>query len=463
MRMIKKTPHSARSRGIYPTVFFPRNAVLVTTLLCAASARATPTYIVTLLGNIGADATGNTTSKAYFVNALGDTVGAADKYVGGIALGSRGVRWTAGQTAATELGNLGTDANGTTSSYAYAINTRGDAGGYSYRYTNNTYQGVRAVRWLAGGSVATELANLGPNPSGLPSATVYALNASGDAAGLSTKYTNGVYMGDHAVRWMAGQTGVSELGDLGKSATGIFSSKVNAIDAAGDAGGTANKYVANVQLGNRAVRWMAGQTAAIELGSLGTTTAGVTFSGVDAGNALGDLGGYATKYSGNSDLGFRAVRWAAGQTTATELGNLGTDASGITSSAVYAIDDSGYAVGVANKYSGNTNLGFHAVLWPAGQTTAVDLNDLIDSGSGWVLVRAQAINGFGTIVGSGQFDPDGAGPAPAQTRAFRLDPLPEPSVVAPLGLMGIALGRRRRRPLSARVVAGGAERAMVVA
>jgi len=48
-----------------------------------------------------------------------------------------------------------------------------------------------------------------------------------------------------------------------------------------------------------------------------------------------------------------------------------------------------------------------------------DLNDLIDPASGWTLDGAYDINNLGQIVGKGHF----AG----QPRAFRLDPIPEPS------------------------------------
>ena len=35
--------------------------------------------------------------------------------------------------------------------------------------------------------------------------------------------------------------------------------------------------------------------------------------------------GSARKYTNGTEVGYRAVRWDAGATTATELGNLGTD------------------------------------------------------------------------------------------------------------------------------------------
>ena len=67
-----------------------------------------------------------------------------------------------------------------------------------------------------------------------------------------------------------------------------------------------------------------GSTAAIELGHLGTDSGGVTFADAICLNAAGTAVGYSKKYVSGSDMGYRAVRWDAGGTAATELGNLGT-------------------------------------------------------------------------------------------------------------------------------------------
>ena len=53
----------------------------------------------------------------------------------------------------------------------------------------------------------------------------------------------------------------------------------------------------------------------------------------------------------------------------------------------------------------------HAFLYREGRMQ--DLNDLIPSGSGWVLEEARAINDRGQIVGFGTFQ--------GRTRAFLLD------------------------------------------
>jgi hypothetical protein len=53
-----------------------------------------------------------------------------------------------------------------------------------------------------------------------------------------------------------------------------------------------------------------------------------------SGTAVGDT----TKYTGGTSLGYRAVRWDASGTAATELGNLGTEGTGYTESTTQAIN-----------------------------------------------------------------------------------------------------------------------------
>ena len=105
------------------------------------------------------------------------------------------------------------------------------------------------------------------------------------------------------------------------------------------------KDVSGINRGNRAVRWDASGTPAIELGNLGTDNGnGYTNSYAYAVNTAGTAVGYATKYVSGIDKGNRAVRWDASG-TATELGNLGIRSDGVTSSQAYAINTAGTAVG----------------------------------------------------------------------------------------------------------------------
>ena len=113
---------------------------------------------------------------------------------------------------------------------------------------------------------------------------------------------------------------------------------------------------------SNAVRWNASGTAATELGNLGISSGGYTFSEANAINTAGVVVGDTEKYSPlGPDLGLRAVRWSAAGTVATELGNLGTDSNGFSvSSGASAINSAGTIVGGASKYTGGTYLGHYA-------------------------------------------------------------------------------------------------------
>jgi hypothetical protein len=76
----------------------------------------------------------------------------------------------------------------------------------------------------------------------------------------------------------------------------------------------------------------------------------------------------------------------------------------------------------------------------------VNLNTLIDPDSGWQLGRAYGINDDGVIVGIGNYDPDGPGPLPVNFYTpFRLDPVPEPTLLPAVMVLSLGLARRRRR------------------
>jgi hypothetical protein len=103
-------------------------------------------------------------------------VGQAEKFVSKNWLGYHAVRWDASSTAATELGNLGTNKNGFTASAAYAINSAGTAVGYADKFESGNGLGYRAVRWYASGTVATELGHIGTDSNGSTSCQAQAVN-----------------------------------------------------------------------------------------------------------------------------------------------------------------------------------------------------------------------------------------------------------------------------------------------
>jgi hypothetical protein len=368
----------------------------------------------TELDGLGTDFAGSASSQANAINDTGMAVGYAQKYdINGSSEGYRAVRWDASGTAATELGDLGTDGNGSTSGTAFAVNDAGTAVGYLYAYVSGHSIGTRAVRWDASGITATELGNLGTDIGGLTYAGAYAMNASGTAVGYSYKYVNSSRKGSRAVRWDGPGTTATELGNLGTSSGGVTNACAYAVNAAGTAVGYCYKYNGGINMGTRAVRWDASGAAVTELGSLGTSSAGAASACAFAVNSAGTAVGYSQKFDASGrDEGHRAVRWDASRTAPTELANLGTYSDGYTETMAYAVNSAGTAVGYASRYSEGDYRGEAAVIWlPDG--SVIDLNSLgvtpVPAGGSWWLVTARAISDDGWVEGDGFFEPGATG------------------------------------------------------
>jgi hypothetical protein len=351
-------------------------------------------------------------------NNSGTAVGRSIKYDNGIDLGLRAVRWDASGTAATELGYLGLSTSNSTAALALAVNDAGTAVGRSKKYDVGVDKGYRAVRWDAAGTIATELGNLG-TINGSTNAEAYAVNASGTAVGSAKLYVSNADKGIRAVRWDA--SGVpTELPNLGLT-TSASKAYAFAINDDGIAVGYSQKPGGLSNLGTRAVRWNSSGVVA-ELGNLGTTGGPypTTNAHAVAVNAVGTAVGWATKYVSGSLEGTRAIRWDGSGTAATELGNLGLDANNSTSASAYAVNGAGTAVGYAQKYDlSGIYVGDRAVIW-LPDASAIDLNDLgvvpVPAGGAWTLTTARALSAYGWVAGSGAFDPDGDGPQASYTR-----------------------------------------------
>jgi hypothetical protein len=373
------------------------------------------------LGNLGTDSNGYTWTEACAINNAGTAVGFAGKlfHIVSKEMDFHAVRWNALGTDAMELGNLGTDGNGCTEAYAYAINNAGITVGGARKYIGGKYVGFPAVRWDATGAV-TELGHLGADSNGHTEAEAVAVNASGTAvgsAGMSIGYS---FKGLRAVRWDSSGTAATELGNLGADRiqiSGYTACCALAINNAGTAVGYAKKYVEGNDVGQRAVRWDAHSTEATELGNLGTDSDGCTDSLAWAINGAGVAVGFAQKFVRGIDMGSRAVRWNPSGTAATELGNLGADSNSYTEGVARAVNDAGIAVGYAKKYVGGIDMGEHAALWGL-DGKVVDLNDLIDPNGGWTLTTAQSISNTGWIAGVGLYNPDGPGDSEGYPRLF---------------------------------------------
>ncbi len=118
----------------------------------------------------------------------------------------------------------------------------------------------------------------------------------------------------------------------------------------------------------------------------------------------------ADAYRPKSAYKYGSFLWKAGRFTPLNL------PPGFRYTDTYAISDSGVIVGDIETASFKK----YAAVWKNG--LAINLNNLIPAGSGWVLQQAKAINNRGQIAGEGTFH--------GQDRAFLLTPLMPHSVSA---------------------------------
>jgi hypothetical protein len=326
----------------------------------------------------------------------------ADRFDNGFYVGARAVRWDASGAPAVELGHLGTS-GGFTSSNVFCINPAGTAVGFADRFGPGVYLGSRAVRWEASGTAATELGHLGTDSAGFTRSAAFAVNTAGTAVGQAYTYVSGSNKGNRAVRWNAASTGAIELANLGTDSSGVTDNLAYDVNDAGTAVGYSQKHVGGLFKGERAVRWNAAGPAATELGNLGTDSDGFTRAYAYAVNTAGAAVGWAWRYEAGVYRGNSAVRWDASGTAATELGNLGTSSQGHSTAYAHDINAAGTAVGISYKYEAGVEKGTRAVRWDASGTAAFELGLLGTDAFGKQDSYAAAINSAGIAVGHASY------------------------------------------------------------
>ena len=177
--------------------------------------------------------------------------------------------------------------------------------------------------------------------------------------------------------------GLSGLSNPGLSYIGFLGRPP--INNAGQIVGHAFNYDDTIQ---HAVFWADSTSPATQLGAIGK----LDQSGAVAINNAGDIVGFA--YSSDTGITHGAL-WDTSGSPPIDLGALDDP---LTSAEALGINDGGQIVGDA--YNADFSID-HAVYWPDALDAAIDLNDLIPSGSGWVLQVAREINYSGIIVGEG--------------------------------------------------------------
>jgi uncharacterized membrane protein len=287
------------------------------------------------------------------------------------------------------LSHLNTDDFMGTYSFVHAIDDAGQAWGYSSK-PGSGIDFTRAVRWDSTGA-SFALPDLGTDSNGFSRSAVYGVNHTGQQVGYALRFMNDVNLGSRAVRWDSASV-IVELGNLGADSTGSTYAAARAINDSGEAVGSASRYDAGTFRGIRAARWdRAG--GVLEMENLGTDSTGFTTSFAYHINASGQSAGWADRYVAGDRKGRRAVRWES-DGAATELANLGTDSAGFAQSEVYGLNDSGQAAGYASRYVANS-WRLRAVRWDA-DGAAIELQNLGLSGSS----VAYDINASGHVVGT---------------------------------------------------------------
>jgi len=325
----------------------------------------------------------------------------------------------------TDLGHLSSVGN---DAFAFDINNDGAVVGWSGYNVGPS----EAFVWTKPGGMV----GLGWLTDGLRNSVAEAVSGNGYIAGSAQ-----VALGTHAFLWTVDH-GIQDLGTLGGAnsyAHGVNSfghvvgqgydasqrpravvwttpNDIRALAPSSDGLFPHDAYSINdrgevvgygfVGFGEHAFIW----TSANGTHDLGDLQSGFGQSKARALNEAGEVVGDASIFDPNTGFGSQAFIWSI------DLGMraLGDLDGGENFSRAYGVNDHGRVVGFSD-----TATGFHAFV--ASDTEEMqDLNDLLhESGNGWVLIGATAINNAGQIVGWG-LNPDGV------PRGFLLTPVPEP-------------------------------------
>jgi len=299
---------------------------------------------------------GGIESRAYGINSQGHVVG----YSSDANNDFHGFMWDG------TMHDLGI-AFGASQKIAYGINSAGQIAGTGYNYGELS---GGAFMWLNG--VNTFLGNF----------SARGINESGVVAGYQSVPGTITGTADHAC--VLANSLLTDLGTLG----GINSYGYG-INAAGSVVGVSmlsDDATAHACLWSNSLKY--------DLGTLGGTN-----SAAYAINDANQIAGCSDTASGLPHACLIVVNGLGQVTSRTDLGALG-----VGYSYAYGLNNMGQVVGSSGR----------AVLWQGGQM--IDLNGLIQPGSGWVLASANAINDSGWIAGWG-LAPDG------RPRAFLLEPV----------------------------------------
>lgn len=355
-------------------------ATAITSLLVCRPVHAASLYSVTDLGVLGTDESGNSSSKAYDINEFGQVVGESGNsaFIWDSSKGMQSLGVLPGQENASYL--------------ALGINDNSQVVGY----TSPLSSASTTFIWDAN----TGIRNLGITGS------ANAINNQGIVTGFTYDGGRGFIFDS--------QNPNTNLIKFSNYSWG------NDINDKGEVAGSSVDFIVP-----RASLWDRDGNRE-DLGLLGDE---VTFLfnssvAVAVNNKSQVVGRGSVRNAQFTMGGERAFLWDSANGI-RNLGGLG-NSSGADSSA-YDINDLGQVVG--SSTIGDSSEIFNAFIWENGELS--NLNNLIPSNSGWILNSAQGINELGYIVGYGTLN--------GQTRAFLLKPQQKvPEATTTLGLLAFA-------------------------
>jgi len=332
-------------------------------LVLASALAEAQTYTITDIGVLK----GDNESNGFWINNLGVVVGCSDTQTlqgypcTGLVPGQHAFTWTK-SGGMKDLGTL----SGATVSGAIGINDSGTVVGYS-NVNGQLATNFVAVKWSSSGAM-TNLGKL----SGGSSSAAFEINSAGEIAGDSF-LSNGIV---DATSWTNNK--IKNLGALPKA---IFTAGLDINDNGYIVGESVFRY--GPPFTSHAFLWN-GST----MKDLGTLSGGVT----SMANAINNAGLIVGQSDGTITKGhWHAVLW----NTSDKIQDLGTLPGG-TYSVAFGVNDFSVVVGYGNL----SNNAAHAMVWTSTGGMR-DLNSLIPSGSGWVLINANSINNVGQITGYG--------------------------------------------------------------
>lgn len=345
-------------------------------------------------------------------NAMGQAIGNNELYNGSVVNGWSA--WMYDGSTTREIGLVDAahtqSGTGTRYNFAYALNNSGQVAGDAYRYSGDTDIGTSA--WIYSGSTTTEigLANSAHTNSitGERYNNVIALNNSGQVAGHAARYNGDISTGNSA--WVYNGNITKEIGLTNVEHTNsVTRERYNYIRVMNDAGhvaGEADRFNGDIGAGTSAWIYNGSNTKEIGLTDATHTNSASTerYNYIYRLNNAGQVAGHAVRYNGDVNNGNSA--WFYNGNTTNEIGL--TDAAhtnsttGERSNSVSELNNTGHAIGQADRYSGETNVGTSAWFFNGSSTKEIGLTDAAhtNASTGESYNYADYINDLGQVVGS---------------------------------------------------------------